>query len=349
MALKLVELFAGLILAIVTLRDVFDTVVVPGESRGTLKIARRLVFATLPIWRLARRNKPGVSTSFAPFVLVGSFVIWMLLLTLAFGTMTHALREDFQPALPSFLQAVYVAGSGLVTVGLSETDATGSARWVLLGSGFCGLAVMTMAVTYLLEVQASISARDAGILKLTTSAGEPPSGLGLLERYAELDMPDQVPQVLSDGRDWCAMVLQSHAAHPSLIYFRTTGAAAGWPATLGALMDLGLMIETLLDKPDWRGPAVLLREEGDQMADTLAKMIGTAATSPSTSRQEVDALRARLSDAGYPVRRDPDYDRFITLRARHTGCTSGMAAHLGASEAPLIPLVDGPWRSADEQ
>ena len=35
-------------------------------------------------------------------------------------------------------------------------------------AGFCGLAVMTMAVTYLLEVQGSVSQRDIGIIKLNT-------------------------------------------------------------------------------------------------------------------------------------------------------------------------------------
>ena len=45
---------------------------------------------------------------------------------------------------------------------------------------------MTMAVTYLLEVQSSIARRDTGIIKLNTSAGEPPSALTLLERFAAL-------------------------------------------------------------------------------------------------------------------------------------------------------------------
>lgn len=334
---RAVELAVGMVLAVTTLRDVFDTVVVPGESRGTLKIARRVVLLTLPLWRAVRRRGQGVATSFAPFALVASFVIWMALLTLAFGLMAYALRDDFQPPLPSLPQALYVAGSGLVTVGLSETDATGAARWALLASGFCGLAVMTMAVTYLLEVQSSTATRDAGILKLTTAAGQPPCGLALLQHYADLKFQDHVPEVLLDGRNWCAAVSQSHAAHPSLIYFRSRAGGAGWPATLGALMDLSLTVELLLDAPEWRGSAVLLREQGGRMARTLIEVVGLSADPPTLSTADVEMLLARLAAAGYRLQAQPDLVLFMTERARHAGCVRSMAAHLGASEAPLIP------------
>jgi hypothetical protein len=58
-------------------------------------------------------------------------------------------------------------------------------------------------------------------------------GVGLLERYADLDAPEEMRRALYDGRDWCASVLQSHASHPSLIYFRSVGTDTGWPAAAG--------------------------------------------------------------------------------------------------------------------
>ena len=59
-------------------------------------------------------------------------------------------------------------------------------------------------------------------LTISTTAGDPPSAIVLLERYAQLGCQDELTDVLRDCRDWCATVLQSHASHPSLIYFRTT-------------------------------------------------------------------------------------------------------------------------------
>ena len=58
-----------------------------------------------------------------------------------------------------------------------------------------------MAVTYLLQVQASIGQRDTGIIKLNTSAGEPPSGLTMLERFAAPRNRSEIRVVLLNGRD----------------------------------------------------------------------------------------------------------------------------------------------------
>src|SRR5205085_6228882 len=149
----------------------------------------------------------------APLVLVSSFVIWMSLLALAFGLMVYAARAHFHPALRTFGDSVYLAGSALATVGLSPHLPIGPGRWIILGAGFCGLAVMTMAVTYLLEVQSSIARRDTGIIKLNTSAGEPPSAVTLLERFAALKLKPDVRGILEESRNWCATVRQSHSAH----------------------------------------------------------------------------------------------------------------------------------------
>jgi hypothetical protein len=339
MVAKIIELLAGLALAAMTLRDVFDTVVVPGGSRARLRIARRLVFALLPVWKAARGPNRGLSTSFAPFTLVLSFAAWMSLLTLSFGLMAHALRASFDPPLPDFLQALFVVGSGLVTIGLSETDATGPARWVILAAGFCGLAVMTMAVTYLLEVQSSIARRDTGILKLNTSAGEPPCALALLEKYRAIGGIGQLEDVLRDGRDWCATVRQSHAAHPSLIYFRSLGTGSGWPAALGALLDLALLVEHWLDQPALRGLAVLLREDARRMAVELGGLVRVEPCAQSDTIEDAEEARRRLAAAGFALRDGPSAEAWLRLRQDHAGWVASLADHLGRAAAPILPVA----------
>src|SRR3954447_21870620 len=117
-----IEIAAGVVLVVFALRDVFDTVVVPGESRGMLRVARRLLTVALPIWKWARRGKSGVSTSFAPAILMGSFLIWMGLLLFGFGLIAHALGDWFSPPA-DFQEALFIVGSALCTVGLSGIEA----------------------------------------------------------------------------------------------------------------------------------------------------------------------------------------------------------------------------------
>lgn len=332
-----VEIVAGIAVVLLTLRDVFDTVVVPGESRGLLRIFRRLLSAFLPLWKSARRGRSGVSTSFGPFVLMAAFACWMLLLLLSFGAVAHGLGDRFSPPADSYAQGVFIAGTSLAAIGPSGIQASGLARWVVVASGFCGLAVLTMAVTYLIQMQQGISGRDTTVLRITTSAGEPPSALGLLERYAVLNCRRDVGAVLGRSRYWCSSVLQSHASHPSLIYFRSVGAGAGWPATLGAMMDLALIFELLADEPALRESAVLLRQEGLRLLHDINGLIGLQPRKDATSASEVMKLCGRLTAAGYKLSSPLDTAEFAHRRRQHAAYIAAMAEHLGTPNAPLLP------------
>ncbi len=336
MALDIVLFVAGFMLAMLTLLDVFETVVVPGGSRASLRVAKRLVWVLLPLWKASRGRRHGLSGAFAPLILVLSFIIWMTLLALGFGLMAYAARIHFQPHLRSIPDAIYMVGSSIVTIGVSEKDALGIGRWLVLAAGFCGLAVMTMAVTYLLEVQSSVSKRDIGIIKLSTSAGEPPSALTLLERFAAIGNCDELPEVLRDGRNWCATVNLSHSNHPSLIYFQSVGTGSGWPAALGCLLDLALLSEHCIDDPSLRGAAVLLRDEGTRMARELAHIIGLhprdVAPDAALLKQATDQLRS----SGYSIRADADFSSIAEQRADYRSCVQALADHLGKPTAELV-------------
>jgi hypothetical protein len=336
MALNIAFFIVGLILACMVLKDVFDTVVVPGGSKTSLRIAHRLVVVLLPPWKRVRGRRRGVSSSFAPFILVSSFIVWMLLLGFAFGLIIFALRTSFRPEVRGFGQAFYIAGSALVTIGLSQINVLGFARWIVLGAGFCGLAVMTMAVTYLLEVQGSVSRRDTGIIKLNTSAGEPPSALTMLERFAAIRNTRALRGLLEEARTWCATVRQSHSSHPSLIYFQSVGTGSGWPAALGAVLDMALFAEHLVDDDSLYGPAVLLREEGARMARELAETIGVHPKDTRSSPTELEQVAQRLGSSGYPMRANPSFEAMATQRAEHMSCVNALAEHLGKAATVLI-------------
>ncbi|MFL6761330.1 MAG: ion channel [Sphingomicrobium sp.] len=326
---------SGAALAWLTLKDVFDTVVVPGGGRNSLQVTRRIGFALLTLWKRVRRHR-GISGSFAPFVLVTSFAIWMCALALGFGMMAYGVRSHFDPPIESFWDAVYESGSALATVGLSPHYPTGAARWVIVAAGFCGLAVMTMAVTYLLEVQSSISRRDTGIIKLNVSAGDPPSALTLLERFAAIRYRSTLPDDLEEARNWCATVQQSHSAHPSLIYFRSVSTGPGWPAALGALLDLALFSEKLIDDDQLYGPAILLREEGTRMARELALIASIQPLDSSTRMHDLEQVAVRLASSGYALRAAPDFGAIAKLRDEYMQCVEALADHLGRPPALLV-------------
>jgi hypothetical protein len=326
---------AGLILAALTLRDVFDTIVVPGGSKASLRVTRRIVFAILPVYRWLVRRPLGVG--FAPFVLLITFIIWVSLLTLAFAAMIYSAKDFFLPKPEDFSQALYLAGSAVATIGFGRPEVLGIARAIVVAAGFSGLAVMTVGVTYLLEVQRAIAARDAGILKVTTTSGQPPSGTGLLQQYAELGCREELRHILRGGRDWIATVLQSHASHPSLIYFRSPETEAGWPAILGTFMDMALMFDMLIDDDKAKAPAALLLREGTRMAESLMRLINLERAPDRVPAEDFEKLSALLHKAGYRLREDVDKAAFMERRRQYSGCIAALASHLGTPPAPLLP------------
>jgi hypothetical protein len=329
------ETGAGAGIVVLTLRDVFDTVVVPGESTATLRVERRLVMLLLPVWRRCRRRQAGLSTSFAPSVLLATFIVWMVLLLTGFSLIAHALGNSFTPEA-DFGRALFIAGSALSTIGLSGIEAHGAARWLLIAAGLSGLSVLTMAVTYLLEVQQGMSRRDSGVLKLTTIAGEPPSALRLLQRFAELDCRQEIERLLHESRDWCIAVQRSHTSRPSLIYFRSVGTATGWPATLGTMMDLALIYEFVLDERGSREPAVLLQEQGLRLIEGVCVLVGLKPGTEATSEADVQKLCQCLRQSGYPVRSEVNSAEFVKRRTAHARGIQALSSHLGAPTAPLL-------------
>jgi hypothetical protein len=336
MAADVLLILAGLALAGLTLVDVFQTVIAPGGSRASLRVTKRIVAVLLPLWKRVRPHR-GVSGMFAPVALLASFVTWVVLLIVAFGAIAFAVRTSFHPSLQGFSDAVYFAGSSVVTIGLSETDATGPARWVVLAAGLCGLGVITLAVTYLLLVLNSVAQRDSGILKLNTTAGEPPCALTLLETVAALRCKDELPAILRGARDWCVTVRQSHATHPSLLYFQSIGAGSGWPAALGALLDLALYAELLVDDERLYGLALLLRKDAVKMAGDLAKLAGLQPKMEQSAPALLQEVTTRLDHAGYPLRHPIDLPGVATARDHLQACVAAMADHLGKPTTALVP------------
>ena len=142
--------------------------------------------------------------------------------------------------------------------------------------------------------------------------------------------------MLRNGRDWCAALQQSHTAHPSLVYFRSTGVGASWPAALGILLDTALMLELLVHEPSAHAAAALLTDEGATAVEAIAKLLRVAPQPPRTSVEEFARLASRLAAAGYELQ-PGGAERFVAQRAKYLACIDALAAHLGVRSVELLP------------
>jgi hypothetical protein len=101
-------------------------------------------------------------------------------------------------------------------------------------------------------------------------------------------------------------------------------------------MDLALILEMLVEGKEANAPAVLLRQEGAQMAKTLMKVAELAPRKDSISEAEVASLCSALRHYGYSLKENLDPKAFIEQRERYASCLAALAHHLGTPTAPLL-------------
>lgn len=331
---ELFLLAIGVVVVVVTLRDVIDTVVVPGSSQGWLQVAERIRSMTLPIWRRAshlHHERERMSRTFAPFVLVATLASWMFLLLAGFGAILYGLADSFTPEIDSYMGGVYVAGLSLATIGPSDISADGYARWGILAAGLAGMFVMTLTVTYILSVQTALHQRDSKVTALATMAEEPLKPIAVLETYGRLNCRGQLTQLFWEWKEWCAATTYSHAAHPALAYFGSVSAGLDWPTALGVILDAAAIHTAFTDEQPY-GPAHLLISAGSHLVEVVAERFDLAdAKCDAVSDADGAELSRRLAATGYALRRDGNPQETLTaLRMHYQPRLIALSEHLGA-------------------
>ncbi len=344
MALAWMEFGAGLFVVLLTLSDIFSSIMIPGPNKGLLKIAVRVRIVGLPFWRYLSRTRghgrrQRLSNSFAPLIFFVTFATWIGLLLIGFGLLFHASTMSFKPPLADFDQALYVAGSSLLTLGVSEVDATGYARWLILWAALSGFGVITAAFTFILQVQASLHQRESGVLTLSGLAGKPPSGIVLLESFAALDLQTDLKAFFKEWRDWSAAILHSHVSFPVLVYFHSVDAESDWLSALHAVLDAAAIVSELTEEPS-SGTAALMHRAGSRTVAHLCDLLKLDADDVDVPTPDaVAGLSNRLSQAGYRAR-DPaglDAAHFAKVRSDYAGRLASLSRHLGAEQTLLVP------------
>lgn len=338
--LRVFEAAAGAAIVIVVMADVFATILVPGPAGGRLRVILAVRSASLPLWRIAaRRRRDGnarPSNGFAPLTLASTFATWMLLLLAGFGLLTHATGLLFRPHVATFADAIWIAGSSLMTLGVSEFDAQGVARWLILASALSGFSALTASLTFMLQIQSGLHQREPAVLTLVGLAGTPPSGAQILQTFAALEHRDELQAFFLKWRDWSASTLHTHLSYPVLSYYRSIDAQNDWLAALEAVLDAATLVMTATNDKSC-GAATLMHRTGSRTAKQLRELFRLPladANEVEHSNEAIGLLRNHGYDGGDG--REASL-RFLALRADYAREIDALALHLGANRAVLIP------------
>lgn len=330
-------MLTGVVLVVASLNDVFQSVIVP---RAVGRRLRPSHYTSRGMWRawpaIARRVHPHDEEAredflavFAPVNLVGTLMLWSLLLVLGYGLFFYALRDDVHPHLNSPVDAFYFAGTSFFTIGFGDfVGATGWTRLISLAAGASGFGVISTTTAYLFALFGSFQQREQFVVTVGARAGSPPSGVGMLAVAAHSETLAELPSVMREAQKWCASILETHLAYPILAYFRSSHDYESWIGTLGTLLDCAVLMMTTVECNP--GEARIFYNLGRHAVHDLAHYFHLAleggANDPQIAPEQFDDARKRLEAAGLTLTdRDRAWLAFSHLRGTYAAQINALA------------------------
>jgi hypothetical protein len=338
--MDLVLFLAGLVLLGIVLWDIFQSIVVPRPTPGRLRLGRYLIPPTWRLWRaIGTRARNAQATDwflglYAPGAAILLFVVWLAIIIVADGLMLFALRAEVTPQLGTFFDALYFAGTSVLTLGFGEIVATGGlSRVVVIVAAVTGLGVVALVITFVFSLFANYQRREVLVVTLTARAKAPPSAVTLLETHARLDMVGELPDLFREWERWAAEVLDSHVAYPLLAYFRSSHDNISWISALGAVLDsAALVVTTIQEVP--RGQAEMMLRVGAHLVEDISNFIAQPGDGSAVDEVGFAIVHEHLERAGYKLEpRDRAWRAFERVRRTYAGRLEALASYW-ATPAP---------------
>jgi hypothetical protein len=326
---------AGFAVIVLTMFDVFFSVIVPRPTRSRLRASVLLSRNAWKAWRhLAGRitnpdKREEVLGIFAPAQLVMLAVMWLSLFIGGYGLVFFGLRAQTH-GIESLGSALYFAGTSFLTIGYGDITPAGPVTRILsVVAGATGFGVVAIVTTFLFSIFGSFQTREAFVITFGARSGAPPSAVDLLLGAQKLGMLDRVLGIAEPGLIWMAQVLETHLAYPVLIVFRSTHDGLSWVGTLGALLDAATLVLTTLDHPQ-TGEAALVVKLGRHVVDDIANYFELANSGDvGIERSEFEQAYTRFREAGIALRPlDDAWEGFRRTRAAYASRLNQMATYL---------------------
>src|SRR3954447_11961598 len=195
---NLAAILAGIAVVAWILWDVYQTVVIPRATPTRIRLARWVTRGLWAVgrWRAVRATsvdqRERLLGNFAPFTVVVLLGTWVAMLIVGYGLVLFGLRPEIDNEA-DLGTALYQSGISLLTIGYGDVLAKGVlSRLAEIMAAASGIAVLALGITYLFSLYGAFQRREELVTTLDARAGVPPSGIQMLETYAEMDLWDDL-------------------------------------------------------------------------------------------------------------------------------------------------------------
>jgi len=354
-----IEPIAGALLMAVILADVFLTVLYARAGTGIIsdRLAR-LVWLTLR--GLARYRGSSYPLSFCgPVIVVALLLTWSILLALGAGLIVHpqlgtAITNSNQGTPTDFVTALYVAGSSLSIVGGSNfAPQSAGAKLLFLLNSVIGTSVISLTITYLMQIYGALRNRNSLCLKIHALSGETGDAAELLAHLFANNQFSAGYNNLSELATEITDAKESHHFYPILFYFRFPesyySVSRSW---LVALDCVSLIRSALHEEAGWlkqSGAVTQLSAAALLLLSTLNNVFleretTTKAGGPDNEqlwRNRLENARRRLQEAGIDVGADlhNSLDSYIEQRRRWDHLIRRLGSSMAYQPSEIDPAM----------
>ncbi len=250
------EQIGGAALMALFLADIFLTVLYARAGTGLLAPRwNRLVWTIVSaVGRLAGRHRATVLSFAGPLIVVSLIAFWALGLTIGAALIIRpelgtAIRPSSGDTPTDLVTALLVAGNSLSIVGGGDyAPHTTGTRLLFLLNSLIGASVLSLVLSYLVQVYSALHERNALALTIDLMTGETGDAAQMLARLGPGGDFRDATSALDNLVRPLATTKEAHHFYPLLLYFRFREPRYAVSRICFVLLDLTALIETGLDR-----------------------------------------------------------------------------------------------------
>jgi hypothetical protein len=255
--LRWLEPAAGGLLVFLALLDLFLTVLYARAGAGFIsdRVARSTWSFFYMLSKAFRKRQATVLSLSGSFIVVVLIATWATTLTLGSALILHPYlgtsvrSSDKDSTSTDFLTALYAGGSSMSLVGSSDYSAkTTSFRMVYLFNSLLGMSVMSLALTYVMQIYNALQDRNTFGLKVDQMSSRTGDAAALIKALGQNNDFSAGYTNLGNMADAISAIREAHDFYPVLFYFRYPKARySASRTTLMALDTVSLLRSAIPD------------------------------------------------------------------------------------------------------
>lgn len=246
----------GVMLMFLVLLDVFLTVLYARAGAGV--ISHRLAFV---VWRFflgvsknAGRQRGDVLSFCGPVILVTLLLVWALALTCGAALIIHphlgaSVTKSSGSTPTDFITALFAGASSMSVVGSGDfSPQTSTFRLFYLFTSLVGMSVISLTISYLLQVYTGLQRRNAFGLNLHLSTAETGDAAEVIAGIGPQGQFEAGYSDLSELGATVGEVKEAHHFYPILFYFRFREPYYSVSRAALVSLDTATLIKSALDE-----------------------------------------------------------------------------------------------------